>query len=58
MRGFMSIFSSCEYFTLGFLGALGRTERQRRALGWLDRLLVARLVPAPWRYIMIGIARK
>lgn len=55
---FASVFSGVKYTTVGFLGVLGRTERQRAVLGWLDRALFAHLVPQAWRYIVIGVARK
>jgi SAM-dependent methyltransferase len=53
-------FASCQYEIVGWLGAFGRTEGQRRALGYLDGLLCQRLrlIPAAWRYIVVGIARK
>jgi SAM-dependent methyltransferase len=51
-------FTSFEYVTFGFAGCLGRTERQRRLLGHLDRRLLDRVVPAGWHYIMAGIATK
>ena len=53
-------FASCQYEIVGWLGAFGRTEGQRRALGYLDGLLCQRLrlIPAAWRYIVMGIARK
>jgi SAM-dependent methyltransferase len=51
-------FTSFEYTTFGFTGCLGRTERQRRLLGRLDRCVLDGLVPDRWRYIMAGIATK
>lgn len=41
----------------GFLGALGRSEFQKRMLGRVDGLL-CRLLPRSWRYIGYGVARK
>jgi SAM-dependent methyltransferase len=58
MLGFLKDFSSVRYRTVGFAGALGRGRRQRNALGSLDRMLLDRLVPERWRYIMVGVARK
>jgi 2-polyprenyl-3-methyl-5-hydroxy-6-metoxy-1,4-benzoquinol methylase len=54
----MAPFESCSHATVGFVGLLGRTERQRRALGCLDTLIFDRLVPAAARYIVMGVARK
>lgn len=58
MLGFLEPFSEVGYRTLGFAGAFGRTENQRRLLGALDRAFVDSLVPAAWRYIIMGVARK
>jgi len=58
MLGLLAPFSSVRYRTIGFAGALGRTSAQRNLLGSLDRMLLDRLVPKQWRYIMIGVARK
>jgi SAM-dependent methyltransferase len=60
LGGLFHPFASYQHETVGWLGAFGRTERQRRALGYLDRLLCQRLrlIPAAWRYIVVGIARK
>ena len=58
LQEFMSVFSSFEYRTAGFLGALGQCEQQRNFLSSLDRYFLARMVPEKWRYIMIGVARK
>jgi SAM-dependent methyltransferase len=51
-------FDERAWTTFGTAGALGRSERQRRALGRLDRVLLNRLVPARWRYVVAGTARK
>jgi ubiquinone/menaquinone biosynthesis C-methylase UbiE len=53
-------FASYQYEVVGWLGAFGRTERQRQALGYLDRFLCQRLhlIPTAWRYIVVGIAWK
>ncbi len=59
MQGMLSgIFSDVKYTTAGFMGAFGRTEYQRKILGYLDRNFVSYLVPGKWRYIIIGVARK
>lgn len=43
--------------TIGFLGTFGRTEKQRKWLGRLDRF-VEKLIPRSWRYIVMGVAQK
>lgn len=58
MEAFLSSFQSVRYATLGFSGTFGRDEKQRQFLGKLDRLGLDRLVPAHWRYIMVGVAQK
>ncbi len=58
MKEFLSVFSSVQYTTVGFLGTFGRSARQRTVLGTLDRLGADRLVAESWRYILIGIANK
>ena len=58
MKEFSSMFSDFKYKTVGFLGAFGRTEWQRKILGILDRLIFNFIVPESWRYIIIGIAKK
>ena len=58
MLEFLAPFTSVEYRTVGFCGALGRSQRQRRLLGAVDRAGLDRLVPPSWRYIMVGVARK
>ncbi|HTV91365.1 MAG TPA: class I SAM-dependent methyltransferase [Verrucomicrobiae bacterium] len=58
MLGFLRPFSRVQYGTTGFLGALGRSERQRRAFSVVDRLLLNAIVPKSWRYIMYGVATK
>ena len=58
MLGFLAPFAEVEYRTVGFAGAFGRTERQRRLLGSLDRAFMDSLVPPAWRYIILGVARK
>lgn len=52
-----SSFTSIDYITVGFLGAFGRSEKQRTFLGKLDRAF-EKLIPLKKRYILIGVARK
>jgi SAM-dependent methyltransferase len=58
MNEFLAPFSKVKYRTIGFLGALGRTERQRAVLSWFDKHLISLLVPKSWRYIIAGVATK
>jgi SAM-dependent methyltransferase len=55
---FLEPFASVTCRTLGVLGTFGRSERQRAILGRIDKLVVNALVPASWRYIAVGVARK
>ncbi|MCU1267780.1 MAG: hypothetical protein JWM21_4098 [Acidobacteria bacterium] len=55
---FLSPFSKVTYRTIGFLGAFGRTERQREVLSWFDKYLIDPVVPTNWRYIVAGVATK
>jgi SAM-dependent methyltransferase len=58
MRALLGLFTHVRFRTVGFAGALGRSDRQRNILGRLDRAFVDRLVPPAWRYIIVGVARK
>lgn len=50
-------FSSMEFTTVGFFGAFGRSEGQRKFLGKIDTFLKP-IIPKRWKYIVVGIARK
>lgn len=52
-----SDFKEVQFITVGFWGAFGRSERQRRFLGRIDNAY-SFLIPGSCRYILIGIARK
>ena len=56
-REFFSQFAGCEIRTFGVMAALGRSERQRAILHYLDCLL-SPLVSARARYIGYGFAIK
>jgi len=58
MREFLRPFREVTLRTVGFLGALGRTRRQRQWLGGVDRLGLDALVPSAWRYLVCGVARR
>lgn len=55
---FLQSFSGVELLTTGVMAALGRSERQRELLARIDRAGLNTVVPARWRYIAYGIARK
>ncbi|NND95157.1 MAG: class I SAM-dependent methyltransferase [Flavobacteriales bacterium] len=50
-------FRNVRYHSVGFFGAFGRTENQRRFLGKIDKA-IDRLVPKSMRYIVFVIATK
>jgi SAM-dependent methyltransferase len=54
----MDSYANIDMKLVGFLGAFGRTETQRRMLGSLDIAFVERAVPRAWRYLAFGVARK
>jgi SAM-dependent methyltransferase len=58
MKEFLSPFSSLSTHTLGVAGTFGRNEKQRHALGMFDKLVLNRLTPSRWRYILLGVAKK
>ncbi len=43
---------------LGFAGAFGRSEEQRRVLGSIDAIGLEKAVPRSWNYIVTGLAIK
>ncbi len=51
-------FKEVDYQTLGFLGALGRSNRQRNILGTLDKLFLDKFFPQNMHYVIVGVARK
>ncbi len=58
LETYMAGFSSAKFDTVGFLGALGRSERQRKLLGRIDSILFDGFLPSQWHYIAFGVARK
>jgi SAM-dependent methyltransferase len=58
MQSLLRPFAHVDYRTVGFLGAFGRSETQRRWLSAFDGSALASRVPEDWRYIMYGIATK
>jgi ubiquinone/menaquinone biosynthesis C-methylase UbiE len=57
MKEFTSCFSSFKYLTVGFLGAFGRTESQRKVLYLLDKI-VELFIREKDKYVIYGYARK
>lgn len=49
---------TCTTRAVGFLGAFGRSERQRRMLGKIDRYFLNYLLPSTWKYILVGLGKK
>ena len=58
VRDLLGGFSHSSIQTFGFAGTFGRTERQRNALAVLDEVLLDRLIPQHWNYIVSGVAWK
>lgn len=58
LRGLLQPFSKVEMGFVGFLGAFGRAEWQRRVLGRVDQGLYEKIMPTKWRYIGICVAKK
>ncbi|QKJ64816.1 class I SAM-dependent methyltransferase [Flavobacterium sp. M31R6] len=58
MNFFLSDFSKYEMKTTGVLGTFGRNEFQRHCLSKIDDLLLNRVCPEKWKYIVYGIAVK
>lgn len=58
MLGFLDVFSEVKYMTVGFFGAFGLNEFQRKVLGNIDKVIFNKFIPKAWNYIIIGIAKK
>jgi 2-polyprenyl-3-methyl-5-hydroxy-6-metoxy-1,4-benzoquinol methylase len=48
---------SSQLGSTGFFGTLGRSEFQKRVLGWIDGVICP-LLPRSWHYIGYGVAHK
>jgi len=55
---FLASFSSFQLQTTGILGTFGRTETQKHFLSTLDNLLLNKITPDSWKYIVYGVAQK
>ena len=58
MKVFMKDFSSCDIKSTGFLGAFGKTEKQRNIFANADKIAFNKICPDNWKYIGYGIAMK
>ena len=58
MKEFLSPFSNISLHAVGVAGTLGRSERQRNALGIFDKVVLDHITPNRWKYILLGVARK
>jgi SAM-dependent methyltransferase len=58
IRQFLSPYRRHDFRASGFLGVFGRDGLPRRLFGSCDRLLFNHVVPASWRYVVFGTAKK
>lgn len=58
LRAMLSPFESATLSTAGTIGLLGRSERQRAALGAIDRRVLDHIGGDRWRYVVFGVATK
>lgn len=58
MREFLRKFASVQMRATGVIGALGRTERERNFLARVDQVVLNRLLPDEFKYLVYGIAIK
>lgn len=58
MKSLLKDFNKVEIMATGFLGAFGRSEKQRNFLAKIDELLFNKICPDSWKYISYGIAEK
>lgn len=50
-------FSQSQFKTAGFLATFGRSEKQRKFLAGIDKLITP-ILPNSWRYVLIGACKK
>jgi len=58
MKCLLKDFRNVEIKATGFLGAFGRSEKQRNFLAKIDEILFNKICPDRWKYISYGIAEK
>lgn len=55
---FLKEFSDYDVITSGFLGAMGRTEWHQNIFATIDTIVLNKVCPDRWKYIVYGIAKK
>jgi SAM-dependent methyltransferase len=58
MKEFLKDYSYSDIRTTGVLGAFGRNESQRNLLSTIDELILNKICPDNWKYIIYGMAKK
>jgi SAM-dependent methyltransferase len=58
MKDFLKDYSYTDIKTTGVLGTFGRNENQRNLLSTIDELILNKICPDNWKYIIYGIAEK
>lgn len=58
MRELLSKFAQVEMRATGVIGAWGRTEHERNLLARVDQVVLNRLCPDEWKYLVYGLAVK
>ncbi|MEP7167970.1 MAG: methyltransferase domain-containing protein [Bacteroidota bacterium] len=58
MKEFLKEFSSCDLKVTGVVGVLGRNESERNFLASIDEIILDKVCPDNWKYIIYGIAEK
>lgn len=58
LKEFIKDFSSYDFKTTGVTAAFGRNEWQRGLLATIDTLILNKVCPDSWKYIIYGIAEK
>lgn len=58
MHQFLKRFTSYEINTNGIVGTLGRNEKQRNFLSSVDEIILNKICPNNWKYIVYGSATK
>lgn len=57
INSMFSKFPVVKYKTTGFLALFGRTQKQRNLIGKIDSIF-DKIIPASWKYLVIGKAKK
>ena len=57
-KSFLKEYKSVHFNTTGFSAAFGRNETQRYSLAKLDNMLLNKITPASWKYVVYGMAEK